>query len=125
MLVKTTMHLVDIILSNGGITLNPSRFTTVETGFAVEVKGLQASTVSYFKRRNVNVYQQVTRNVEHAEDKGVMYGAWINNGIVYQGLTKVYSDIEDALSIAKAFNQRYIFDIKNQKLIKVLYDSNS
>ena len=119
MLIKSIVHVHETITLNGGITLNPFTFSTVDEGFAIQVQGLQASIYPYFASTTTEIYQSINRNIEHATDKGLLYGAWIdtNTWIVYQGLSAVRYDKKEAMELARKYKQKAIFDLKNKKEI--------
>ena len=119
MLVKSSLHVRYLILKNSGITLNPKTFTTVSKGYAVSIKGLQVSTIEYFK--SFDGLTRLTRNLDYCLENKACYGAWVHyNGkgfVVFQSVSMVYDSLNEALEVAKKHRQKAIYSLHENKEI--------
>jgi len=100
---------------NGGISLNAD-FKQPKTGYLVSVQdGLIFDSVSL-----VNVHE-LSAWIKQNLNSGLFFGGWIDKetGKVYFDLSANFQSIEKSIDIAKQNNQLAIWDLNENKEIRV------
>ena len=113
MLVKSTIHALDIILLKGGITLNTETMTTIESGYAVGIGGGCAVYKPVYQSKTIKAYQHLNKQLERYD----LVGAWVYKDSIIIEPCKVFDNRIDALEYAFYNKQIAIYDLENNHSI--------
>ena len=97
---------------------NPSGFT-VDLTTLKKVTG--GTSVAYLETQNSFDDNGLKRVLKHALDNEKKVGGWFNdddNHFYYDSI-RVFSDLNEAIQFGKENQQIAIFDLKNERLIKL------
>ena len=119
MLVKSTVHLMDILLSKGGFTIDTFNYTTIERGYAVGIKHIGTYLLKDFKKRDIKAYRELC---DLSELDILHLGAWIDGDYIHFYDTYIDYRWHRANELAKRYNQKYIYSLHDKKTLEVLHD---
>lgn len=117
------MELINTIKKRGGLTLNVnlSEFHTSK-GYAVSMLGYETKV----KLENalaidtiVERYQAIVENILRNTALEVKLGFWIDSGELYIDVTQIVPDLETALYLARAREQKAIYSFETQQTIYI------
>ena len=113
-------ELKKIILNNGGITLDRCKNeSTLKSGYYVGIYGAEAQTASIDE-----ALKEVNNKIDYLQRLGIkslFVGVWYYEGIYYIDITKHLKDKATAIEYGKEQKQISIYNIKDNKSIKLNY----
>jgi len=109
MLVKSTIHALDYILLNGGITLDTQSMTTIDSGYAVGTGGGCEVYKPLYQSKTIEVYQHLNKQLERYD----LLGAWVYKDSIIIEPCRIFKDKASALEYAFYNNQVAIYDLEN------------
>ena len=112
--------LFEYVLNNGGATLGAD-FKPIENkrGYCVSLAGFETRlNVSNPSAKMLFEYYLIIY-AERARKVGAFVGLWLDNGILYFDLSRVYSDKKKALKEGALNAQLAIYDIARQQSIYI------
>lgn len=110
--------LVEEIIENGGATFNPYTELVPTKGFMVSVaESEEIINLKEFTQDVLNTF--VRSNVASLLREENFVGVWVENGFVYLDISRNISTLIRAMSMAKEESQLAIYNLDNQKVIKL------
>jgi hypothetical protein len=99
--------------NSSGFTLNLNSYKLVKNGYAVGI------TNNAGNNNLIILLQKIQNGINLFPQMKTLYiGGWLDNGLYYLDLSLIFKKKENALIFMTKFNQKALFDIKNQQLIK-------
>ena len=109
------------ILNNGGATLEVESLSiaNLNDGYMVSIYGSESQFESI--EELIKGIKQKRKDLKEAKIKGYFIGIWYYNGRYYLDTSRNIKDKRDAIKFGESQKQIAIFDLKNNKDIKLEY----
>jgi len=122
---KNKEQFIASTIENGGATMNPSTGDVPTSGYVVSMAGNE-QTYKLFGNDVVKeilvsgaVDLYVKENVVELSHPENYLGSWIDDGMLYLDISRVYESEHDALREAVANGQKAYYDLDNAKTIEL------
>lgn len=113
-------------IKNGGFTIDKDGKTPkVKSGYVVSDYGKEKTYLLNDKSDMIQLEKDIITYFDYIQNEnGAHVGGWIENGVFFLDISRIYQNKKEALRIGKKNRQLAIYDIKNDKsidIIKVFY----
>lgn len=122
---KNKEQFIASTIENGGATMNPVTGDVPTSGYVVSMAGNE-QTYKLFGNEVVKVILvsgavdlYVKENVVELSHPENYLGSWIDDGMLYLDISKIYESEHDALREAVANGQKAYYDLDNAKTIEL------
>ena len=111
-----TENIKNAIIQNGGITLEPKTLenANLKTGYMVSLAGYEVITTIDDLTTNA-----LLAHARIAHSLGGYVGLWLDKDNLYIDISLNIKSLKEGLKVAKLHNQLAIYDIENDKEIRV------
>lgn len=119
-------ELIEKALKNGGFTIDKNRKAPkCKSGYVVSDFGREKTYLLNDKSDMVKLEKDIIVYFDYIQNEdGANVGAWIEDGVLFLDISRIYQNKKEALKVGKKNRQLAIYDIKNDKsinIIKVFY----
>lgn len=122
---KNKEQFIESTIENGGATMNPVTGDVPTSGYVVSMAGNE-ETYKLFGNDVVKeilisgaVDLYIKENVVELSDPENYLGSWIDDGMLYLDISRVYESEHDALREAVTNGQKAYYDLDNAKTIEL------
>lgn len=119
-LIMSTLAII-AVQNPKGYTVNAATLQPIKSGYAVSLIVTQDSFGPEGLRKVVNVIEKMQNQGEASRYDGLAFGGWYDSksGRYYYDATVIVKDRTEALELARVNGQLAIFDLNNQKEIRL------
>lgn len=113
-------------IKNGGFTIDKNgKAPKCKSGYVVSDFGKEKTYLLNDKSDMLQLEKDIILYFDYIQSEdGANVGAWIEDGVLFLDISRIYQNKKEALKVGKKNRQLAIYDIKNDKsinIIKVFY----